>query len=331
MVEVAPAGREDVVAGGDNRLALLLQRLVEVHPAHAQAWRHQIVDALVAEPEDAIDDLALGGLHDPRLSPLPDQDGDLLLRDSRVGRGLHPEHAQDGAGGEAEEADQRARHARQPAHRARYQRGDRLGVAERQLLGHQFADDQREVGDDGDRDPEADLVAVGGQAGYPRDAAPDRGPQAVATECAGEDADQGDADLHRGEEAAGVVRQVERGLRARIARLGAPLQADLSGGGDGEFGHREDSIGDDQQEQQRDLYANLRHGADNPFAWTADQHGRPLLAPPGIWRVRIAEWCHSRRSPAPRVIREGQGVEELFSAEVMARRRSAARPGCRSP
>ena len=61
----------------------------------------------------------------------------------------------------------------------RDQAGDALGIAQRQLLRHQFADDQRQVGDDRDDDAEADGVAIPGRSPMAMSQAASRSPSEV--------------------------------------------------------------------------------------------------------------------------------------------------------
>ena len=64
-----------------------------------------------------------------------------------------------------------------------------------------------------------------------------------------EDADRGDADLHRGKELGGVLVQVHRGLGAGLAGFDHHLQPDLAGRGQRHFGHGEGAIEQDQEDQ----------------------------------------------------------------------------------
>ncbi len=76
---------------------------------------------------------------------------------------------------------------------------------------------------------------------------------------AGQDADQRDPDLHRGEELRGMVRQLQRRRGPLVAIVGALLKADLAGGDHRHLGHREDGVGEDQQQDEEDF------GSDGQF------------------------------------------------------------------
>ena len=107
-------------------------------------------------------------------------------------------------------------------HRPRHDRRDRLGRAQRELLGHQLADDQRAEGGDDDDEAEADASArFPASSPSKREPLADRPAEARARIGAGENADQRDPDLHRRQEAARVGGE-------RRARICAPPLPDLA-------------------------------------------------------------------------------------------------------
>ena len=77
--------------------------------------------------------------------------------------------------------------------------------------------------------------------------------QSRAAVGAGQHADQRDAELHRGQELVGIVRQRERRPGALVALLGALLQADLAGRHDGDLRHGEDAVGQDEEEDDEEF------------------------------------------------------------------------------
>ncbi len=68
-------------------------------------------------------------------------------------------------------------------------------------------------------------------------------------EGAGEDADQGDADLDRGQEPRRLLGQLDSGGRAGVALVCPLAQAGLAGRHDGNLGHGQHAV---EQEQQGD-------------------------------------------------------------------------------
>jgi hypothetical protein len=126
--------------------------------------------------------------------------------------------------------------------------------AQRELLGHQLARDQRSIGGERDDDRKAD-----GQRGFGVETQQrlqplaHRPPQARARIGAREDADQRDAHLHRRQEAAGIGGELARDLRAAAAALFRRLQARIAGRNDREFGHGENAVEQDQDRDDRDV------------------------------------------------------------------------------
>jgi hypothetical protein len=114
---------------------------------------------------------------------------------------------------------------RQPAHRQGDDPGDAAPGGQRQPLGHQFAEDQREEGDQADREPvpmvPAYLPTAGRCLAHPDgDAAPMASPPNMPVSMP----ITGDADLHGGQEALGLLGQRQRLARAALAVLGHLLQ-----------------------------------------------------------------------------------------------------------
>ena len=72
--------------------------------------------------------------------------------------------------------------------------------------------------------------------------------QRGAREGAGQDADEGDADLDRGQEPARILHENQGRAGAGAALLGHGLEAGAAGGDDGEFGKSEDAVEGDESE-----------------------------------------------------------------------------------
>ena len=97
---------------------------------------------------------------------LGDQHLDLLVGDLLLALAMLAEQPKHRTAGEIEQEDERQRHLGEDGHGRRDHDGNALGIAQRDLLGHQLADDERAVGDGGDdhADPEG--------SGYARRHAP---------------------------------------------------------------------------------------------------------------------------------------------------------------
>ena len=93
-------------------------------------------------------------------TPAPSASAMMVLTSSSVTRSsvspAWPSSAQHQPARHVEQPDQRRGDRRDERHDRRDARGDALGIAQRDLLGHQLADDQRQVGDDDDDEADAE-------------------------------------------------------------------------------------------------------------------------------------------------------------------------------
>jgi hypothetical protein len=181
---------------------------------------------------------------------------DVVFRHRRLAPAPEAEHPEDQLGRAGEQPHDRSADPRQPAHRSRHPGSDRLGVGEREPLGHQLAQHDGEKGDHGDDERERHSPGVGSDD---RDSGEQRGQllrDGRPAERAGEGAHQGDADLDGGEELGGLGGERQRGLGPEVARFGTQCEPGPPGGDHGQLGHGEDAVerqqGDD--DEQLDQY-----------------------------------------------------------------------------
>jgi diadenosine tetraphosphatase ApaH/serine/threonine PP2A family protein phosphatase len=92
-----------------------------------------------------------------------------------------------------------------------------------------------------------------------------------------EDADRGDADLHRRQELGRVLVQVHRRLRARLPAFHHHGQARLARRGERHLRHREEAVEQDQDDEQCEVHAGRRDGADGASGGAPSvSDGRPV-------------------------------------------------------
>ena len=89
----------------------------------------------------------LAGFQNARAFGFGDQHLDLFFRHGALALRRLPKQPEHRLGRDVEQPDRRSRHTRQRRHQWRDGAGDALGMAQRQVLGHQLANDQRQVGD----------------------------------------------------------------------------------------------------------------------------------------------------------------------------------------
>ena len=214
------------------------------------ARTHHLLDARLGGGEDVAEDAALVRLE---LLVGRHQLAQLLLGELLAGGvGVAAEQPDEGVGREREQPDDRAHQGREPVQHGRHRQRDLRRLLEREPLGHELPEDEREVGDDQGEDDqcrrpggvltESEVLEVRREVGRERRPAVRRG----------EEAGDGDADLDRGEEAVGVARDLGHPGAARTLALhGGQLalaqrdQRDLGGG--------EDAADQDEQQDQDDV------------------------------------------------------------------------------
>ena len=186
---------------------------LDVDHAHFVPRRHHGADRQVAKPHHARDHFLFAGLQHAGIFGFDDEGADLLLADLFFGIAPVTEQPEQRLARAIQQPHQRQRNRRQQHHRRRHPDGHGLGIAQRDLLRHQFADDQRSIGDDGDNDADADRVRETLRQPAFHQPCGETQPQCGAGQGAGQHADQGNPDLHGGEKFAGIGRQSERAAR----------------------------------------------------------------------------------------------------------------------
>lgn len=229
------------------------QVVLDIQPDDVRARHHDRARGAVVEPQHAVDHGLLARVEHAFGRALADHGAHFALGHAAVAGAANAEHGQNGAGRHIEQADQGPRHQRQPAHRPGDETGHALGVTQGDVLGHQFADDEREIG--GQRHDHAERDAVGIAAVDAQALQPlrKRRRQRGAAERAGQDADQGDADLHRGQKAPRIFRQLQRPAGAAVARMLQRLQARAPRRHHGHFGQGQQPVEHNQADNNQNF------------------------------------------------------------------------------
>ena len=133
------------MTGRDDRVEHLVDRVVDVDGADADARDHDLVDRLVPELDDPVDHLLLLLLDVALLGAGLDEDLELLGRQVAALRLLRSAQQPDEDGADPrDEPHDRREQALEEADRARHEEREALGEVQRQRLRHQLADDDRE-------------------------------------------------------------------------------------------------------------------------------------------------------------------------------------------
>ena len=237
--------------------ANLLLRLIEVEQIDIVAVRHDRGNALFVQTQHIGDDRLLAFMKDPRLGTLLHQHVDLIVGHRRLVAAARADQAQDQPGRGGKQPDKRFTDFRQHTHRRRNQRSHLLRRKQTETLGHQLANDDREIGQSDDDECQRNPACIRRQQRPLQEPGRQRLSQRVFADGAAQDTDRGNAHLDRRQEARRFVTQRQGGFRARTAVIGKLLQAGLARRNDGDFGHGENTVDTDQAKQQEDIHGQI--------------------------------------------------------------------------
>ena len=188
-----------------------------------------------------------------------------------------------------EKPDQRCSHLGQQCHGRRYTACNRFRLTQCDLLWHEFADNQRQIGDDHDHRTDANSIGKGWRQALPKKPARQTGTQRRAGKCTRQNADQRDADLDGGQETAGIIGKLDGHAGAAAALVGHYPQSRWAGGNHCEFRHGENTI-EDRQQHDRNYFKvqNCPSGSDNRNIMI--ERNRPSFQRP---RHKILRYCRN--------------------------------------
>ena len=141
--------------------------VARVDPVDVRARRHHRAHRAVGEAEHSLDHLVLLAMDLPYLRSFGDEHADLLFRHAFVGMTRHTQRPQHSVVRDAQQPNQRPT---QPGHGGdgpRDARSHLLRIAQREMLRHQLADDEREISDSDHRDRDAKRLGIGRDGGIP--------------------------------------------------------------------------------------------------------------------------------------------------------------------
>ena len=229
VAEIAAARHDQPRIRTIGDLARDLARIVvEVDPVDVRPRRHDRGDRAIRQRKHAVDHLLLDRVDDAGFGALGDREPDLFLGDAVLPPFGNAQERQQAGRRAFEQPDERPEYQGDDMKRARHPHGDRLRRGQRDPLRHQFADDHRHRRDGDHHQHDGDLAAIWGDARDAVEHRPEAHAERGAAEGAGQDADQGDADLHGRQKPAGIVGQRQRLRGAAPALLGHLLQPDTA-------------------------------------------------------------------------------------------------------
>ena len=242
VVERLPVDRVARVRRVDDRGKAFLGRQVDGQRHDVGPRHHHLRDLLVGEVEDLVEHLLLLLLELAALGGSVEEHLQLGLGESAalLTRRLEPEDAQYGVGRVLEHPDQRPHQDEEPADGPGDEDGGRLRVPQGDSLGNELADHDVQVGDDEERERERDDRG--------RDRFEDVREDGLAESTDGQARD-GHAELHRGDEARRVRRDVQDEARAAVALVAELGDAGATRRDEAVLGRHEERV---QQEEPCD-------------------------------------------------------------------------------
>ena len=167
---------------------------------------------------------------------------DLFVGDLFLAFAAKAEQPQNGAAGDVEHENNGSCDLGEHRHERRGTRGNTLGVSQGDLLRHQFADDQRGIGDDRHDDADTDGVGetradtgIGQEIGEAL-------AQRSARKSTRQNTHQRDADLDGRQEFAWIGAELQRARRTADMAVDHRLEPRRTGRDDGEFGHCQKAV-----------------------------------------------------------------------------------------
>ncbi|MNK88333.1 hypothetical protein D3C87_1082930 [compost metagenome] len=234
-------GKARVVRFLDPAQVLFLGK-ANVQIDHIAARHHQRGQLAIIEPEHVAHHRVLVTLDDTGLRAFHKQRVDLFFGHGRAAIRLDAEQPQHQARGAAQQLDERRGCRGKERDRACHRARDGLRRQLAEPLGHQFAQDNREIGQSGHHDGRGGIAGRRLRQAQACEPFAERRRQRGFPDHAVQHADGGNADLDGGQEPRGVLSELDGLYRATVAVFNLPLQPGLAGRDERDFGHGEQAV-----------------------------------------------------------------------------------------
>jgi hypothetical protein len=250
MTEVAAARDDDTRIGAVGDLARhRVGRIIEIDPVHIRARRHDGRDRAVGQRQHAVDHLLLDLVDHPGLGALGDGEAHFLFGDAIAATFRNAQQLQDYGRRALENPREGPADACNDLQRPRHAHGDRFRRSQRHAFGDEFADDHRHRRDADHHEGDRDGRPMRRDTGHLVKHRSERRAQRGTAECARQDADERDADLHGRQETAGLIGEGQRMLGARLALGRHLLQPQTARRHHRHFRHGKKAIEQEQHHQ----------------------------------------------------------------------------------
>ena len=227
-------------------------RVVYFEPDDIAPVCHEGGDVAVAEVEYPFDDLLFGLLYGALFGAFADDGLNFLFRDVVIGS-LDVQESEQEACCLVEEPYERPGEGDEQSHWSGHPFGDRFGGVEAQAFREQFSQDEGEEGEQDHDDGGGCRYSIRFDGRHPLQQAHDVINDLIAGINTGEDTDQGDADLDGGQEGVRMAGQFKGGFCANVSAVCLSFETCFSGRYEGDLGHREESVEEDQSDDDEYL------------------------------------------------------------------------------
>ena len=234
---------------------LLLDRVfcvVHFEPDDIAPVGHEGGDIPVAQVENPFDDLLFSFFNGALFGAFADDGLDLFFGDVVVGA-LDVQEPEQYACCFVQQPYERPGQGDEDPHGSGHPFGDRFGGVQAQAFRQQFSQDKGQEGEQDHHDGGGGRFCVGLDRWYALQCGDNIIDDLIAGIDTCEDADQGDAYLYGGQEGIRVAGQFEGGLCADVSAVCLSFQAGFSGRYQGDLGHREESVQEDQSDDDEYL------------------------------------------------------------------------------
>ena len=257
LVEHGQAG----VAGADDHLEHLVERIVDVDGADADARHHDLVHALLGELDDPVDHLLLLLLDAALLGPGLDQQLELLGGQvTALGSLGPPQEADEQRADPGDDPHDRREQRLDQADRTGDEQREALREVQRHGLWHQLADDDRGERDEQGHHHEGDRAGrlLDRSERYLVDQLGEGVGEGARSDRTGQETEEGDRDLDRGQEAARILGQSAGGLRRAAAIVGQLAETVALDGDEGHLAGGEEPADEDEDDDNQEFHHRTR-------------------------------------------------------------------------
>ena len=198
IIQRAPADGQSIVVKGYQFLHHRFFRVFDIDPIDLGPVGHDITDVHVGQAEDAVYQFRFFFFKGPQFDALFQEQFDFIFRNGQDFRFIDAHDLRDHCRRPGQDPYDRCTEDGKVEHRPGQEAGDFFRLVDGDALGHDFAEDNRQIGDEGDDTRQADRIGIIFQSRNLGDVFRQGSGHFRAPVDTGEQADQGNAELDHG-------------------------------------------------------------------------------------------------------------------------------------